>query len=117
MLAGFGRPLQGAVNINVDREKLMARLTGRRICRQCGTAYHIVFNPPPQEGVCGKCGGQLYQREDDHEATCENRLNVYESQTAPLIEYYAKQGILRNIQGDQEIGRVFAGILAAVTSP
>ncbi|MCL1916958.1 MAG: adenylate kinase [Peptococcaceae bacterium] len=115
MLANLGKPLDGAININVDRIKLMARLTGRRICRHCGAAYHIVFNPPPKEGECGKCGGPLYQRDDDNEATCENRLNVYESQTAPLIEYYAGQEILHNIQGDQEIDKVFADILAAVT--
>jgi adenylate kinase len=107
-------PLNYAINIDIDKGKLLARLTGRRVCRQCGAAYHILFNPPFREGECGICGGQLYQRDDDNEATCETRLNVYDSQTAPLIEYYTQKGILRNIRGDQEIDQVFADILSAV---
>ncbi|MCL1851642.1 MAG: adenylate kinase [Peptococcaceae bacterium] len=106
--------LNAAVNVQVDRPLLMARLTGRRVCRQCGATYHIVFNPPPQEDQCGKCGGELYQRKDDNEETCEKRLDVYQRETAPLIEYYARKGILRNIQGDQEIDQVLADILAAL---
>jgi adenylate kinase len=114
ILTDLGLPLDAVINIDVDKAKLVARLTGRRICRQCGMGFHIEFNPPNEEGICDKCGGQLYQRDDDNEETAETRLSVYYNDTAPLIGYYGQQGILRDIQGDQEIDRVFADILSAV---
>lgn len=113
-LKEMGIKLDGVINIEVPREKLVARLTGRRVCKSCGSSYHVVFNPPQKEGVCDNCGGELYQRSDDNEETVSNRLDVYEKQTQPLIEYYQKRGLLININGDQEINKVLQDILAAV---
>ncbi|MDN5363319.1 MAG: adenylate kinase [Eubacteriales bacterium] len=113
-LKEMGIKLDGVINIEVPREKIMVRLTGRRVCKSCGSSYHVVFNPPQKEGVCDNCGGELYQRSDDNEETVSNRLDVYEKQTQPLIEYYQKRGLLININGDQEINKVLQDILAAV---
>ena len=102
------------INIAVPREKLMERLTGRRICRNCGASYHMVFNKPKVKGKCNSCGGELYQRDDDNEVAVGNRLDIYEAQTQPLIDYYAKQSILKDINGDQDIKQVLADTLAAI---
>lgn len=110
----IGITLDGVINIEVPRERLMARLTGRRVCKQCGASYHVIFNPPANEGVCDSCGGELYQRSDDNEETVGNRLDVYESQTQPLIDYYKNTGLLININGDQDIDVVLNDILSAV---
>lgn len=110
ILTGMGITLDAVINLDVPRELLMARLTGRRICRSCGTAYHLVFSPPPADGVCGKCGGELYQRSDDTEETVGSRLTVYENQTAPLIAYYSELGLLRKVPGDGPIGQVLLAI-------
>jgi adenylate kinase len=113
-LEGLGKKIDHVINIDVDRESLLARLTGRRICRQCGATYHVIYNPPEAHGKCDKCGGELYQRDDDNEKTVATRLDVNIEQTAPLLAYYLKQGTLRDINGEQEIGQVFediAGIL------
>ncbi|RXT05347.1 adenylate kinase [Ammoniphilus sp. CFH 90114] len=106
----LGRKLDHVVNIEVDRSELLARLTGRRICRSCGASYHVVFNAPEKEGVCDKCGGELYQREDDNEKTVATRLDVNIEQSAPLLSYYNGKGLLRNIDGQQDIGKVFEDI-------
>ncbi|MQL53822.1 adenylate kinase [Desulfofundulus thermobenzoicus] len=106
--------LDAVINIAVPRDKLMARLTGRRVCRNCGASYHILFNPPEVEGKCNSCGGELYQRSDDNEEAVANRLDVYEAQTQPLIEYYQGKGLLKNINGDQEIKKVLEDILASL---
>ena len=106
--------LDGVLNIEVDEEKLIERLTGRRICRQCGATYHMVFNPPTTANVCDKCGGELYQRSDDTLETAKNRLQVYNDQTQPLIEYYREKGLLREINGDQEIAKVLQDIVKAL---
>ena len=106
--------LDGVINIAVPREKLMARLTGRRVCRGCGASYHVLFNQPQVEGKCNSCGGELYQRSDDNEEAVGNRLDVYEAQTQPLIDYYKGQGLLLNINGDQDIKKVLADILASL---
>lgn len=113
-LTEMGIKLDGVVNIAVPREKLMDRLTGRRVCKGCGASYHIIFNKPQVEGKCNSCGGELYQRSDDNETAVGNRLDVYEAQTQPLIDYYSGQGLLFNINGDQEIKNVLADILAAL---
>ena len=113
-LAGLGIKLDGVININVPRERIVARLTGRRVCRSCGATYHVLFNKPKEEGKCDKCGGELYQRSDDTEQTVNNRLDVYEAQTQPLIDYYNRQGLILNINGDQEISGVLKDILAAL---
>jgi adenylate kinase len=113
-LAGLGIKLNAVININVPRERIVARLTGRRVCRSCGATYHVLFNKPKDEGKCDKCGGELYQRSDDTEKTVNNRLDVYEAQTQPLIDYYNRQGIVLNVNGDQEISGVLADIMSAL---
>ncbi len=111
MLEDLGIKLNSVINVEVPYEELIGRLTGRRICRSCGATYHMVFNPPKDEGVCDKCGGELYQRDDDTEETAKNRLLVYEKQTAPLLEYYNNTGLLVNINGNQSMEEVLADIL------
>jgi len=110
----LGIKLDGVININVKRDDLMDRLTGRRVCRGCGNSYHVLFKKPAVEGVCDACGGELYQRSDDNEETVGNRLDVYEKQTQPLIDYYKKQNLLLDIDGAQDIKKVFADVLAAL---
>lgn len=109
-LQGLSRNIDHVINIEVDRNELLARLTGRRICRDCGATYHVMFNPPKQEGVCDKCGGELYQRDDDNEKTVATRLDVNIEQSAPLLSYYSEKDLLRNIDGQQEITKVFEDI-------
>jgi adenylate kinase len=89
------------------------RLSGRRVCRSCGFNYHIRNIPPKKEGVCDKCGGLLFQRPDDKEETIINRLEVYEAETKPLIDYYAKQGILRKVSGDLGVDDLF-GVVSRI---
>jgi adenylate kinase len=107
-----GKRIDYVINLSVDRNKLLARLTGRRICKSCGATYHLIFNPPKQEGVCDKCSGELYQRSDDTEEKVGTRLDEYMNKTAPLLAYYEKQGSLRNIDGEQDIQKVTADIHA-----
>ena len=114
ILDGLGMKLDGVINIEVDEAVLIPRLTGRRVCRKCGASYHMIFNKPEKEGVCGQCGGALYQRSDDTIETAKNRLNVYNQQTEPLIAFYEKQGLLKRINGDQTIDLVLADILKAL---
>lgn len=102
--------LDAVINIEVPKENLIGRLTGRRVCKSCGATFHLIFNPPREEGKCDKCGEKLYQRADDSEETVVNRLDVYEKQTAPLIEYYQNQGVLKTIDGDQPIDQVLVQI-------
>lgn len=110
ILTELNKKIDYVINIDVNHELLMARLTGRRICKNCGATYHLVFNPPAQEGVCDRCDGELYQRADDNEATVKNRLEVNMQQTAPLLNFYEAKGYLQNINGQQDIQVVFADI-------
>ncbi|MEK6732106.1 MAG: adenylate kinase [Candidatus Omnitrophota bacterium] len=89
-------------------ETVILRLTGRRLCSKCGANYHIVNMPPKKQGVCDKCGSELYQRKDDSEETIKKRLEVYNSQTKELIDYYKAQGILEEVSGDLEAGAVYS---------
>jgi adenylate kinase len=114
MLQGVKRGIDHCVSIEVDQEELIRRLTGRRTCRNCGAMYHLIFDPPTTEGVCNKCGGDLYQRDDDKEETIRARLKVYEEQTAPLIEYYRNKGLLRTIQGVGAPEKIFQEIVKAI---
>ncbi|MCL6614456.1 MAG: adenylate kinase, partial [Firmicutes bacterium] len=99
-LAETGRPLTAAIDLEVGEEILIRRLTGRRVCRACGAPYHVDTNPPREPGRCDRCGGELYQRDDDRPETVAERLRVYEAQTKPLIDYYERRGLLRRIEGD-----------------
>ncbi|AGA56545.1 MAG: adenylate kinase [Thermobacillus sp.] len=110
MLKESGRRIDHVISLVVDRDMLLKRLTGRRICKSCGATYHILFNPPKQEGVCDKCGGELYQRSDDTEEKVGTRLDEYLSKTEPLLRYYRDQGLLREVNGEQEIDAVTAQI-------
>ncbi|WNB91952.1 adenylate kinase [Bacillus sp. NEB1478] len=106
----LGRKIDYVLNISVDSDKLMQRLTGRRICQTCGSTYHVIFNPPKVEGVCDKDGGTLIQRQDDNEETVRNRLDVNMKQAKPLLDFYGDKGYLKNIIGDQDIDKVFQDI-------
>ncbi len=110
ILSKSERSIDYVLNIDVDKEQLMERLTGRRICKQCGATYHVIFNPPSQEDVCDKCGGELYQREDDNEETVKTRLEVNIEQSKPLLKFYEQKGYLRNIDGNRDIDEVFVDI-------
>lgn len=101
--------------ITLSDEEAIIRISGRRSCRTCGTVYHVVYNPPKVDGVCDKDGGELYQREDDHEDVVRNRLFVYYKQTAPLIGYYFAKGVLREVDGARPIAEIFADLQAAVS--
>jgi len=114
ILDKLGLKLDGVINIEVDEAVLIPRLTGRRVCRKCGASYHMIFNKPEKEGVCGQCGGELYQRSDDTVETAKNRLNVYNTQTEPLIAFYDGQGLIKRINGDQSIDQVLSDILKAL---
>jgi adenylate kinase len=99
ILPKMGKSIDHVINIEVDTEELVRRLTGRRTCKNCGAMFHILFHPPKQEEICDRCGGPLYQREDDKEETIRVRLNEYERQTAPLIAYYQLKKLLRPVRG------------------
>ncbi|MGA2228374.1 MAG: adenylate kinase [Syntrophobacteraceae bacterium] len=99
ILAAMSQKIDHVISVEVPNSELLGRLTGRRTCRACGAGFHVMFDPPKKEGVCDKCGGELYQRSDDNEATVKSRLETYEAQTKPLIDYYEKQGKLRHIDG------------------
>ncbi|OGP52819.1 MAG: adenylate kinase [Deltaproteobacteria bacterium RBG_13_52_11] len=113
-LKDMKRGIDHVVSIEVDNEQLIRRLTGRRTCRDCGAMSHLTFDPPKKEGICNKCGGELYQRDDDKEGTIRARLQVYEKQTAPLIAYYRKRGLLRTIDGVGDIEKIFREIVEAI---
>lgn len=110
MLTGLNKKIDYCLNIDVDQSILMERLTGRRICKECGATYHLVFNPPAKEDTCDRCGGELYQRADDNEETVHNRLEVNIQQSEPLLHFYETKGYLKNINGQQDINDVFNDI-------
>jgi adenylate kinase len=114
ILREIGKPLDVVINIDVSDDSLVERLSGRRTCPTCGESYHVVFNPPEQQGVCDACGSQLYQREDDREEVIRQRLAVYNQKTKPLIDYYAKAGILVNIDGSGTVDEVFRAVTAVM---
>lgn len=113
-LKSMGIKLDGVINILVPREKLIERITGRRICRSCGASYHVLYNSPRVEGKCDSCGGELYQRSDDNVTAANNRLEIYEKQTQPLINYYSRLGVVKNINGNQEISKVLTDIMKSI---
>ncbi|NMA01422.1 MAG: adenylate kinase [Clostridia bacterium] len=114
ILTNLNTKLDAVININVLRNALIERLTGRRVCKSCGATYHIMFNPSKGDTVCEKCQGELYQRADDSIETVGNRLDVYEEQTAPLIAYYRDKDLLIDIDGAQSMEKVLADICQAL---
>ncbi|RKD34133.1 adenylate kinase [Thermohalobacter berrensis] len=115
-LQNLGLELDKVINIDVNKDVLIERAIGRRICKKCGATYHVKFNPPKVEGKCDECGGELYQRKDDTEETVSKRIEVYLEQTKPLIDYYEEKGLLVNVDGEQDIGKVFSDIVNALGS-
>lgn len=109
-LKAMGTKLDHVINIQVPEDILIARLTGRRVCPRCGGSFHVIFNPPKRENICDYCDAQLIQRTDDSAETVKSRLYVYHKQTQPLIEYYSAKDLLRNIDGEQDIDKVFKDI-------
>ena len=99
ILASLSMSLTGALSVDVPKDDLMKRLTGRRTCKGCGQMYNVYFSPSKNESVCDKCGGALFHRDDDKEETIKRRLDVYDAQTAPLIDYYGKKNILKSVDG------------------
>ena len=114
ILNRMGLNLNSVLSVQVPQKIIVERLAGRRTCRKCGALCHVIFNPPKQTGVCDRCGGELYQRADDQELTIANRLQVYENQTAPLVDYYRQRGLLRAIDGVGEIAQIRARVIAAL---
>ncbi len=114
ILSGMGAPLTIALNIDVDMNDLLKRLTGRRTCKSCQQMYNIYFSAPKKQGVCDKCGGPLFQRDDDKEETIKKRLDVYQKQTAPLIDYYSKKKIMKTVMGTGSIDEIFKKVVAAL---
>nr|WP_201756905.1 adenylate kinase [Isachenkonia alkalipeptolytica] len=114
VLKGMSTGLDKVINIEVDKEILVRRAVGRRICKNCGATYHIEFNPPGKPGICDKCSGELYQRDDDNEKTVGKRIEVYLDETQPLIDFYQEKGKLVTINGNNDIAVVFDKIIESL---
>lgn len=114
MLKQMGLSLNCVLSFKVPQVEIVARLSGRRTCKNCGALSHAVFDPPRAAGVCDKCGGELVQREDDREATIRHRLEVYESQTAPLEKYYRDRALLREVEGVGTIDEISKRVFSAL---
>jgi len=113
LLKDLGQVLERVVYFDVSEPELLRRLTGRRVCRNCQTAFHLVSAPPKTAGVCDRCGGELYQRDDDSEATVHNRLGVYARQTAPLLDWYRARGLLSSVRGEGAISDIRRAVRVA----
>ena len=113
-LKARGEAVDFAVNVDVPDENIVNRMSGRRACVSCGATYHIMYNPPKQEGICDVCGEKLVLRDDDKPETVQKRLSVYHDQTQPLIEYYNAAGVLANVDGTQDMEKVFQDIVAVL---
>ena len=113
-LSDNGQKLDIVLNFKVRKDVLVERIAGRRVCKSCGASFHVVNVPPKKEGICDACGGELFQRKDDNRDTVENRINVYESETAPLIGYYEKQNVLVDFDGEKTHDEVFADVVKAI---
>lgn len=111
ILEEMGKRIDAVINVNVPEDEVVKRIVYRRTCKRCGAIYHLIYNPPKKEGICDKCGGELYQREDDKEETVRERYRVYKKNTEPLIDYYRKKGILYDVDGTKDIEGVKREIL------
>lgn len=109
-----GSKIDASILIDVPKENIFERMTGRRVCSKCGASYHIKFNPTKVEGKCDLCGSPVVQRKDDSEETVKERLDVYDKQTQPLVEYYKSQKVLKPVDGAQDINKVFEDISNAL---
>ena len=116
-LAANGRRLNRVIDLVVPEDVLLARLSGRWLCRDCHASYHAVFSPPTVPGVCDRCGGPLYQREDDTLETARRRLEVYDHETRPVLDYYRAAGILVDVPGDRSVGEVTEALREAILTP
>jgi adenylate kinase len=114
VLNAKGAPLDSVLELSIANDEIIKRLSGRRICRGCGASFHIHFEKPSKDGLCDKCGGELYQRQDDNEATIANRLNVYTEQTEPIIEYYKKAGLLKVISATGAVSEITTQAISAL---
>jgi adenylate kinase len=115
LLKDLGQSLDAVVYFEVAEPELLRRLTGRRLCRQCQTAFHQVSAPPARAGICDRCGGELYQRDDDSETTVRHRLDVYARQTAPLLDYYRGRGQLASVKAEGNVESIGDAIRRAAT--
>lgn len=111
----LNKQIDYVIQVDVPAEKLIERLTGRRVCPSCGATYHVINKPPKTEGVCDNCGTELVQRDDDKEETVQKRLEVNIEQTQPLLDFYKEKGVLVTVDGDQPIDKVFEDIVAAIS--
>jgi adenylate kinase len=116
-LASEGRRLDRVIDLVVPDDVLLARLSGRWLCRDCHASYHTVFSPPTVPGICDRCGGPLYQREDDTLETAQRRLEVYDNETRPVLDYYRAAGILVEVPGDRSVGEVTEALREAILTP
>jgi len=114
MLKDGGKGINKVINIEIEDDILIKRLTGRRVCNNCGESYHIIFEPPTNDNMCNKCNKELFQRDDDKEDTIISRLQVYKKQTAPLIDYYNKKRTLATIKGNGAMDKIFSDICHAI---
>ena len=117
ILKAMALPLDGVLSIQVPHDVIVQRLAGRRNCQNCGSLYHVNFNPSRNGETCDRCGGRLQQRDDDREETITTRLRVYESQTAPLANYYRKHGNLREINGVGKVEDIQKRIIESLRGP
>ena len=113
-LDSMGVIIDRVISIEVEDERIVRRMSGRRVCKACGSSYHLEYKKPAQDGVCNACGGELVQRKDDHPDTVLDRLHVYHEQTEPLKDYYEKKGILRIVVGQEEVADTTALTLKAL---
>lgn len=110
-LSSMGEKVDFAINVEVPDENIINRMSGRRACVTCGATYHIVYAPTKAEGICDKCGSELILRDDDKPETVKKRLDVYHDQTQPLIDYYTAKGVLKEVDGTQDMEKVFSDIV------
>lgn len=114
MLTGLGKSIEHVIGIEVEKKALVKRLSGRRVCKKCGENYHIVFSQPLNQGICDKCSSEIYQRDDDKEDTIAARLDVYEQETFPLVQYYKERGLFRPIDGSGTVDAITASIVETI---
>ena len=114
ILTGIRTSIGHVLNLEVNEEKIIKRISGRRSCESCQSTYHIYFNLPKKDGVCDSCGGRLIQRNDDKEETVRERLKVYQEKTQPLVNYYSERSLLKKIEADDDIENVFMRICSFV---